>query len=239
MKISVCLATYNGAHYLAEQLDSILPQLEADDELLVADDGSTDDTPAIIARYGKRVRVVATKRAGGVVRNFERVIAAAGGDGIVLCDQDDVWLPGRLALIRQHLSGCLLVVMNGEVVDAALASRGQDVFGLVGMRRGLLRNLVKNSFIGCCMAFRRELRDRVLPFPAFVPWHDWYIGLVAELVGHVERDATITMKYRRHDANASPTGGRSGNSIAKMLFMRMAVLRAVIIAAWLRRGRGR
>src|SRR5205823_11558456 len=102
--------------------------------VLVADDGSTDDTLARIAAYGSRVRIVARGRAGGVVPNFERVLAAATGDGIVLCDQDDVWLPGRLALLRRRLSDCLLVVTNGAVVDDALRPRGQDVFGLVGMR---------------------------------------------------------------------------------------------------------
>jgi len=235
MRMSVCLATYNGARHIAAQLDSILPQLEAQDEVLIADDGSSDDTLACIAAYGSRVRVVATGRVGGVVPNFERVLAAAAGDGIVLCDQDDVWLPGRLALLRQHLASCLLVVTNGTVVDDALAPRGQDVFGLVGMRAGLLRNLVKNSFIGCCMAFRRELLERVLPFPPGVPWHDWYIGLAAEALGRVERDASVTMLYRRHATNASPTGAKSGNSLATKLRMRVAVARAVVVALARRR----
>jgi glycosyltransferase involved in cell wall biosynthesis len=238
MRLSVCLATCNGARYIEAQLDSILPQLQGQDEVLVADDGSTDDTLARIAAYGSRVRVVATGRIGGVVPNFERVLAAATGEGIVLCDQDDVWLPGRLALIRRHLAGCLLVVTNGAVVDDALLPRGQDVFGLVGVRRGVVRNLVKNSFIGCCMAFRRDLRDRVLPFPAGVPWHDWYIGLVAEALGRVERDSTVTLLYRRHGANASPTGGKSGNSLPTMLRMRLAVARALLIALLRRRRPG-
>jgi glycosyltransferase involved in cell wall biosynthesis len=236
MRMSVCLATYNGARHIAAQLDSILPQLEAQDEVLVADDGSTDDTLALIAAYGSRVRIVATGRAGGVVPNFERVLAAATGEGIVLCDQDDVWLPGRLTLMRQHLANCLLVITNGVVVDDALRGRGQDVFGMVGVRRGVLRNLVKNSFIGCCMAFRRELLERVLPFPAGVPWHDWYIGLAAEALGRVERDASVTLLYRRHATNASPTGARSGNSFATMLRMRLAVARALLVAV-LRRPR--
>jgi hypothetical protein len=80
------------------------------------------------------------------------------------------------------------------------------------------------------MAFRQEIRDRVLPFPAGVPWHDWYIGLVAELVGRVERIDTITLLYRRHGANLSPTGEKSANSLIKKIAMRWFVLRAVLIA---------
>lgn len=230
LKLSVCLATYNGALFLAEQLTSIVDQLEDGDEVVLADDGSTDTTLAVAAAFPRFVRVVATERVGGVVRNFERVLAAASGDAMVLCDQDDVWLPGRVATLRAALQRCDLVVLNGEVVDAHLARRGQTVFESVGMKAGFWVNFSKNSFIGCCMAFRRSLRDRVLPFPAGVPWHDWYIGLVAEWIGRVERIDEITLLYRRHGGNFSPTGEKSSNTLWRKLAMRWAVLRAVMIA---------
>lgn len=230
LRLSVCLATYNGALFLAEQLASIVSQLEDGDEVVLADDGSTDTTLAIAAAFPRFVRVVATERVGGVVLNFERVLAAASGDAMVLCDQDDVWLPGRVATLRSALTRCDLVVLNGEVVDAGLARRGQTVFESVGMKSGFWANFSKNSFIGCCMAFRRELRDRVLPFPTGVPWHDWYIGLVAEWIGSVERIDEITLLYRRHGSNFSPTGEKSSNTLWRKLVMRWAVLRAVTVA---------
>lgn len=237
MKLSICLATYNGAKYIDEQLASIVSQLRAGDEIVFADDGSTDDTVARVLRYGQPVRVVSTARVGGVVANFERVLAAARGDGLVLCDQDDVWLPGRLDLIRSSLARCQLVVLNGQFVDEHLERSGSTVFEVVGARAGFWPNLAKNSYIGCCMAFQRELSERVLPFPAGVPWHDWYIGLVAESVGRVERIDTVTMLYRRHGANFSPTGEKSRNSLWRKVLLRLAVTRAVLVAVLLRRAR--
>lgn len=230
LTISVCLATYNGARFLTEQLSSIVEQLQEGDEVVLADDGSTDTTLAVAAAFPRFVRVVATERVGGVVRNFERVLAAASGDAIVLCDQDDVWLPGRVEKMRNALQSCDLVILNGEVVDTELIRRGQTVFDSVGMKSGFFANLAKNSFIGCCMAFRRSLRDRILPFPSGVPWHDWYIGLVAEWIGRVERIDDITLLYRRHGGNFSPTGEKSRNTLWRKLAMRWAVLRAVVIA---------
>lgn len=235
MRLSVCLATYNGAKFVDEQLSSIFSQLGDRDEVVFADDGSTDDTVARVLRFGRQVRVVSTDRVGGVVANFERVLAAAEGDGLVLCDQDDVWLPGRLDLIRQRLEQCQLVVLNGQIVDEHLVYRGKTIFEVLGTRAGFWPNLAKNSFIGCCMAFRRELRNRILPFPAGVPWHDWYIGLVAESIGNVDRVDTVTLLYRRHGANFSPTGEKSRYSLLRKLLIRLAVTRAVLIAL-LRRG---
>ena len=230
MKISVCLATYNGCKFIVEQLESVVCQLNPGDEVVVADDGSSDGTVAELAAFEPWVRIISVERVGGVVKNFEIVISAAVGDAIVLCDQDDIWLPGRINLIRRALAENDLVVLNGQVVDANAVSRGVTIFESVDMRAGFLANLAKNSFIGCCMAFRRSLRDRVLPFPAGVPWHDWYIGLVAEWIGRVERIDEITLLYRRHGGNFSPTGEKSSNTLWRKLAMRWAVLRAVMIA---------
>lgn len=225
--LSVCMASYNGSAYLRAQIDSILGQLGPDDELLVSDDASTDDTLAILRSYGKRIRIVGTDRSGGVVANFERVMCHATKDVIALSDQDDVWLDGRVDLIRASLRDCDLVMLNGIVVDGALQSLDTTVFRSVGVRGGFWRNLAKNSFVGCCMAFRRDLVQSALPFPHGLPWHDWLIGLLAELRGGVRRVETPTILYRRHGANFSPTGEKSTFSIAHRLAMRVAVLRAI------------
>jgi glycosyltransferase involved in cell wall biosynthesis len=224
------MATYNGSRYVAEQLASIMPQLREGDEILVADDGSTDGTVSKIRSFGDAVRIIATERVGGVVPNFERVILAATGDCIVLSDQDDVWLPGRLDLIRDSLEQVDLVVLNGQLTDESLHPGPESVFEAVGVRKGFIANLIKNSFVGSCMAFRSTLRDRVVPFPPGVPWHDWYIGLVACATGRIHHVHRTTMYYRRHAGNASPTGARSPNSLRRMFAMRVAVLRAAVIA---------
>lgn len=227
--ISVCLATYNGAMYLHEQIDSILPQLGADDELLVSDDGSTDATLAILATYGNRLRLVATGRAGGVVANFERVLLAAAGDFIVLCDQDDVWLPGRLDLVRARLKNVSLLMMNAIVVDASAHPLGPDIYSMLGFHRGFFRTLIKTRYVGCYLAFRREVLALALPFPARIQWHDWFIALIAELLFTIEVRPEKTLLFRRHDYNASPTSRGSTASLRSRLKARLWMLRALAV----------
>ncbi len=221
------MATFNGARFLEAQIDSILEQLEPFDELVVSDDGSTDATPEILARYGQRIRVVGMTGVGGVVPNFERALSAARGDLIALSDQDDVWLAGRAALIRDRLRHSTLLMMNGVVVDEALTPTGRTVYELVGSHSGFLRTLLANSYVGCCMAFRCEVLDLSLPFPARIAAHDWFIALVAERLFDVERSDRPTMLYRRHGSNASTTGGRSGSGLWTKLASRWWMMLAV------------
>lgn len=230
MKTSVCIATYNGARWLRAQIDSILPQLKPGDELLVSDDGSTDETLQILKSYGVRLRIVGTTRIGGVVPNFERVLSAASGDIVVLADQDDVWLDGRLNLIRAQLDKVTLIMTNGKVVDADLKPTGQDVYQLVNFHNGFLRTFASTKYVGCCMAFRRELLQVALPFPAHIQWHDWYLALIGELLFKVSHTQQTTILFRRHENNASNTGQRSSASILKKLKNRFWMMRATAIA---------
>ncbi|WP_426110176.1 glycosyltransferase [Massilia sp. PWRC2] len=233
--IAVCIATYQGAKFIEAQLASIVLQLATGDHILLADDGSTDATVDIVSKNFPEVRIVAVERVGGVVENFERVLNAAHASGaalIVLCDQDDVWNAGRLELIRTVLRDADLMSMDGVVVDDQLRPNGDTIASTVGVRRGLVANLAKNSYVGCCMAFRRHLLDIALPFPPRLAWHDWYIGLIAESLFKVARLPDITILYRRHGANHSPTGEKSGYSASKRLFMRIHMLLAVLTAVW-------
>lgn len=117
--ISVCMATYNGEKYIEQQIASILAQLSENDELIVSDDGSSDHTTDILARYGtdRRIRVLH----GGFhspIYNFEHAIKQAQGDYIFMADQDDVWLPGRVAeTLKMHEQGIDLVICKAENID--------------------------------------------------------------------------------------------------------------------------
>lgn len=233
-RIAVCLASYQGAAYIAEQISSIVPQLLPGDKIYLSDDGSGDETVAIATSLSHDVIVVATSRVGGVVPNFERALAAAyesGAEQFVLCDQDDVWLPGRLAQIRSELAKADLVLLNGFVVDAQLVPLGVTIAEAIGVRRGFWRNLGKNSYIGCCMAFRRDVLSLALPFYSGIQWHDWYLGLLAERFFVVSRVQEPSMYYRRHGANHSPTGEKSRYSLGKKIEMRITMLRAVLFAS--------
>lgn len=228
--ISVCLATYNGSVYVGEQLRSVLAQLGPDDEVVVADDGSTDDTLAVIARLGdSRLRLLDGGGRLGVVKNFERALREARGDTIFLCDQDDVWLPGKVERCLEALSDCLLVVTDCAVVDGELKPLSPSFFRQHHSRPGVLHNLWKNTYLGCCMAFRRELLQIALPFPNRIPMHDMWLGMIAEIHGGTCFVPEPLLLYRRHGGNASDAAGRSTARFSKMIADR--VFLASLVAA--------
>ncbi len=207
-RISVCMATYNGGRWVGEQLSSILKQIGPDDEVVVSDDGSTDDTLAVVGSFGdQRVRVLANETGRSPVRNFENALRAARGDILALSDQDDVWLDGRVALIRARLSNpstpVHLVAMDAVVSDENGAVLHPSLFERLGAGPGLLKNIYDNTYVGACLAFSRELLGFALPFPRGIPMHDMWIGLLAERVGTVEFVHTPMLVYRRHGANAT------------------------------------
>jgi glycosyltransferase involved in cell wall biosynthesis len=209
MKISVCVATYNGAAYINEQLRSVLPQLGEGDEIIISDDRSTDDTLESIRALGdSRIQIVPGPRKG-LVKNFENALSHASGDYIFLCDQDDVWLPGKVEQMIKTLQSCSLAVSDCRVVDKDLHTLESSFLASRGAGRGVLKNLVRNSYIGCCMAFRGELLEKALPFPEGIPMHDWWLGLIAELFGSVKFMDEPLLLYRRHGKNASETSQKS------------------------------
>lgn len=228
--ISVCLATFNGSTYVGEQLRSVLAQLGPDDEVVVSDDGSTDGTLAVITHLDdSRLRLLGDGRKIGVVKNFERALLAARGDTIFLCDQDDVWLPGKVERCLAVLADCLLVVTDCVVVDSELKPLSPSFFHLRRSRQGILHNLWKNSYLGCCMAFRRELLQIALPFPNRIPMHDMWLGMIAETHGGSCFVPVPLLLYRRHGGNASDTAGRSTAGFSKMITDRMFL--ALLVAA--------
>jgi glycosyltransferase involved in cell wall biosynthesis len=204
MRLSVCMCTYNGARYLREQVESILPQLGPQDELIVVDDGSSDDTVALLQSLGdSRVQLHRNERNLGPIRSFERALRLAGGDIVFLADQDDVWLPGKAQAMVAALDRADLAVSDCRVVDESLHELHPSFFARQGSGPGLLRNLARNTYLGCCIALRRELLQFALPFPARLPMHDWWLGLVGEAFGRVVFVAQALVLYRRHSANAS------------------------------------
>lgn len=225
--ISVCMATYNGAEFVEEQLRSILASPRVD-EVIVSDDGSSDGTLARIAALGDpRVRVVPGPRAG-LIRNFENALSQARGDVVFLADQDDVWLPQKVDVVLRALENADVVVTDCSVVDAKLNIIEPSFFRQRGSGPGFARNLLRNSYVGCCMALRRRVLDRALPFPAGIPMHDWWIGLLAERTARIAFVDTPLMLYRRHGGNASPTGERSTASTLTRLRWRLSLLRALL-----------
>ena len=205
MRISIALATYNGEKYITEQLNSILPQLTSEDEIIISDDGSTDRTLEIIAGLCcAQIHVYANPKKG-VISNFENAISHAGRDIIILCDQDDVWCSNKVETIKKYFSttDVNLLVSDAYVTDENLNIIETSFFKLMNSGSGFAKNFVKNTFLGCCMAFRKELKDIILPFPKKIPMHDSWIGLLAVLNGKVLFVPEKLIYYRRHEGNVT------------------------------------
>jgi glycosyltransferase involved in cell wall biosynthesis len=201
------MATFNGARYVEQQVASILGQLGEGDELVVSDDGSSDGTVAIVRAFADpRVRLL-DGSFRSPLRNFEHAIRHARGDVVVLSDQDDVWLDNKLEIVRELFAGeparPLLVVLDAEVVDEDGATVYPSVLDKMGAGPGLLRNLWTNRYLGCCMAFSRDLLEVALPFPQGVDMHDIWLGQLCERIGTTRFVRVVTMKYRRHDATVT------------------------------------
>jgi glycosyltransferase involved in cell wall biosynthesis len=220
-KVSVCIATYNGSKFIAQQLKSVLPQLMPGDEIIVSDDSSQDDTVRIIEGFSdSRIRVYKDQIFHSSTYNFEHCLSHATGDAIFLCDQDDEWMDGWVNTALAELQEASLIVCDSSIINAGSESLPREwIYG--GIRRpGVLRNLYRNGYIGCCCAFRRKVLDAALPFPKSLQWHDWWIGLVADALFSTKFIPQKMIRYRRHGGNASPTGERSPFSLRKKLAMR-------------------
>ena len=219
------MATYNGALYIREQVDSILSQLSDEDELVVSDDSSSDATVSILESYcDSRIKIFCNDGKRGVVGNFENALMHAQGDYIFLSDQDDVWLEHKVAQCLDCLQKTDLVIHDAMIVDSQLVPVANSFFSLHRTSLGYVKNLIHNSFMGCCMAFRSTIRSYILPFPKNIVMHDMWIGLCVELKGTVTMIDQPLILYRRHHMNASSTAQKSSLSKCEQLKYRLQML---------------
>jgi glycosyltransferase involved in cell wall biosynthesis len=234
MNVSVCMATFNGERYVAEQIESILPELSGNDELVIVDDCSTDSTRDIIASFGDaRIRCHRNERNRGIRFSFERAISLAKREFVVLCDQDDRWVPGRVGMLINTLekTGAAVVSSNFAPVDGkgnALAMHVSRLREAASTRhvRNIARIFVgRCAYYGCTMALRRRIVDLVLPIPSFVESYDLWIALAANLTGsnaHLEADTVIR---RVHGSNASLVP----RSLPRKLWSRVILARSIAV----------
>lgn len=231
ISVSVVMATYNGERYLKEQIASVLAELQPGDELIVVDDASRDGTSGLLASViWPSLRIVQNPSNIGVLRTFERGLMLARGGVVFLCDQDDIWLPGKRAAFINAFAAdnrTLVVVSDAQLIDgngvmlapSFMATRG-------GFKGGLLSTVVRNRYLGCAMALRREVLTPALPIPRFVPMHDMWLGAVACVAGRVHYIASPLSQYRRHGCNVSPS---TRQGWLKMLRWRGQLLSALVL----------
>jgi glycosyltransferase involved in cell wall biosynthesis len=204
-RISIALATYNGGRYLRDQLDSFANQSLLPDELVACDDGSSDNTLAILEDFAATapfsVHIHRNERNLGYPANFGKALSLTAGDLVFLSDQDDVWLPEKLAVFARHARAApdaQLFVCDALLCDAALRTgiRISENVRRMGARRDQIN-------AGCCTAVRRRLISLALPLAHPELSHDdWLHGLAGAIGQRIYIDRPLQL-FRRHGANAS------------------------------------
>ena len=202
------MATRNGEDFIHRQLESILKQLGPDDEVVISDDSSTDNTVQIIrGLQDGRIRLYENNTFFSPIFNMENALRNATGEIIVLSDQDDIWLDNKISVIREKFNGktdsLYLIMLDGYITDENGNVVSDSIFGRIKAGKGILKNIYDNTYMGCSLAFSRRLLEMALPFPKTIPMHDMWFGILAELFGTVEFVKEKTIKYRRHRSNVS------------------------------------
>lgn len=222
------MAVKNGAAYIEEQIDSILCQLQAGDELVVSDDHSGDATLDIIQRFqDPRIKIYSSNQPG-IPRNFEFALTRSAGEFIFLADQDDIWDREKLNTMLPHLSTHDLVVCDCRLVNTDRSVICESFFGLNRSGKGFVKNLISNSYMGCCMGFRRRVLNRALPFPSNSVLHDVWIGMIAEAHYSSLFLKQPLVSHRLHGSNATTSGRPSKVSPMKRVSQRYQLVRNLI-----------
>lgn len=227
VRISVAMITYNGEAFLREQLVSILSQLSPADELVISDDGSADGTLHIIEEFtnGNVPIRLLTGPGIGIKANVEHALRHCNGKYIFLADQDDIWTPDKVKEVMRCFKSekASLVIHDATVITDNTESPYMDsFFAFRHSGAGIIKNLWKNSYIGCCMAFRRELLDKALPIPSKIEMHDQWLGILNDF--YLKKSYFYhkpLLYYRRHGDNNSHM---HRHGILKMLCNRIVFL---------------
>lgn len=204
------MATYNGADYLREQLDSILNQTVPAFEIVVCDDCSTDNTWPILIEYAKKYncfKIVQNEKNIGFLHNFEKVINLCSGDYIALSDQDDIWLPHHLQTLLEGMGNKMLSVGDAELIDSYGNLLGYklsycenlDFIPKDDLQKAYFILFHQNPYQGASMMFRKTFREKALPIPEGIICHDIWFGLLACFYGGFQPLKETVTLYRRHN----------------------------------------
>lgn len=208
-KVSVAMAVRNGDMFLRQQIESILPQLLDKDELVISYDQSSDCTWDIIESYSKldsRVKCFKNIKQSGLVNNFENAIENCSGDIIFYSDQDDVWNLNKISKVLERFNdeNVSVVIHDATLVNEKLEVIHPSTFAIRNGNVSLLRNLIRLSYIGCCLAFRADLKKVVIPIPTIYRSHDWWTGSICSCFGRMEMIEESLIMHRIHENNATP-----------------------------------
>lgn len=236
--IDIVLATYNGQAFLAQQIKSIQNNVGYHkwvNKIIVTDDGSTDDTQNIVAilteQDSRIIWIDNTSGSKGPKDNFAFGLSQSTAEYIMLCDQDDIWLPHKIETSIKRLQQSestslpqtpLLIFSDKQIVDENLLPICNSYFTLKNISKEwhLQFNQLcqQNVISGCTMLFNRALIDKALPIPEKAYMHDWWIALVAHRCGEIVFIDQALIQYRQHYANVIGAKQRSLFSLCFQFF---------------------
>jgi len=218
-QIDILVSTYNGEEYLEEQLESIFAQDINNWHILIRDDGSEDRSLSIIeeyvSRYPDKITVITEPHGRiGISGSYGCLLKNSSSPYVAFCDQDDVWLPNKLRLLRgciQQLEDAsehgtpLLVHSDLHVVNNELDELADSLWKYQNLNplkmQSLERLLIQNCVTGCASMVNKALVDHALPIPKDAIMHDWWFALLAASDGKIKSLSAKTMKYRQHAKN--------------------------------------
>jgi len=233
--VSVCMAVYNGQKYIKEQIDSILLQLNNDkDELIIVDDFSKDSSLEIIESYTHpSIQLYKNEKNIGYIKTFEKAIYISRNPVVFLSDQDDIWIEGRLDKMYKRVldTNNLLICSNFKSVDQEAK---EEVFRFKSRLRqnnseNYIHNIIKIfkgniAYFGCAMAFKREFKNYILPFPDYIDAHDLWMAMVANVNKKIIHLEDNTLLHRVHGNNKSFVKRKLHEKLyTRLLFFKMFI----------------
>lgn len=227
-KISIVMATYNGGRFLKEQLNSLCKQTRIPDEVIVVDDGSTDNTLAILEEFSKvlNLSIHINTNHLGVNGNFEKGLNLCSGDYIMFCDQDDYWLPNKIELMYKKM-----LEIEDKKTPCIVSSR--DTYADINLKESPQLNpypsyifypknncdyretVIKHLSQGCAMMLNRKCLEYILPIPNNEVCYDYYIGFIVAMIGKKYDMKESLMLYRVHGNNVTASINNNYTQIPK------------------------
>jgi glycosyltransferase involved in cell wall biosynthesis len=210
--VSVLLASFNGAKYIREQLNSIYSQTYNNYEVIVCDDCSNDDTHAILEEYKNThgLKYIINETRLGFVKNFENGLKYCQGDYIAFCDQDDIWYPEKIDFLVNSIGDFSVICSDAVIIDSAGNKISDSMFEhtcRIFHKKNQFKHLLFGNYVsGCTMLIKKDILKYATPFPYWVHFHDWWLALVASQFGGIFFLDKPLIYYRIHSNNQTQTG---------------------------------